>query len=282
MNSAQRNYCPTRRELLAVIAALQHFRHYLLGTHTDHHSLKWLKTFKRSEGILARWIKTLAEFDNEIEHRLGRLHCNVDGVSRTICNNARTSERHGSTNLNVRMNSQLLSAYMHCLSRLKSPSRSLANCSVRIQSFLLCWLSGSWCHSYSRWPPRFAIRISQSLATKAFDSPRWWYTHSWASNAHSTSYAKYIAEQSVWLSSFRSSSSPPRSGTHVAKTPPVLLLARYATWCIHLDITMCTMSKSKPAPSRAHGHLQKVVTGAPLDIVAEDILSGLHTASDGS
>jgi len=49
MNSAQRKYCPTRRELLAVIAALRHFRHCLLGTHvilrTDHHSLKWLKTF---------------------------------------------------------------------------------------------------------------------------------------------------------------------------------------------------------------------------------------------
>ena len=42
------------------------------------------------------------------------------------------------------------------------------------------------------------------------------------------------------------------------------------------------MSKSKPAPSRAHGQLQKVITGAPLDIVAVDILSGLPTASDGS
>ena len=66
-----RNYCPTRRELLAVIAALQHFRHYLLGTHvtlrTDHHSLKWLRTFKRPEGILARWIETLAEFDFEVD-----------------------------------------------------------------------------------------------------------------------------------------------------------------------------------------------------------------------
>jgi len=31
MNQAQRNYCATRRELLAVISALQHFRHYLLG-----------------------------------------------------------------------------------------------------------------------------------------------------------------------------------------------------------------------------------------------------------
>ena len=32
LNETQRNYCTTRRELLAVIAALQHFRHYLLGT----------------------------------------------------------------------------------------------------------------------------------------------------------------------------------------------------------------------------------------------------------
>ena len=63
MNQSQRNYCPTRRELLSVIAALQQFRHYLLGNQvilrTNHHSLKWLNTFKRPEGILARWIETL-------------------------------------------------------------------------------------------------------------------------------------------------------------------------------------------------------------------------------
>ena len=89
MNTTQRNYCTTRRELLAVISALQHFRHYLLGNkvvlRTDHHSLKWLQTFKRPEGILARWVETLAEFDFTIEHRPGRLHSNVDGVSRPFC-----------------------------------------------------------------------------------------------------------------------------------------------------------------------------------------------------
>ena len=89
MNATQRNYCPTRRELLAVIAAMQHFRHYLLGNkvvlRTDHHSLKWLNTFKRPEGIMACWIETLAEFDYTIEHRPGRLHCNASGVSRPIC-----------------------------------------------------------------------------------------------------------------------------------------------------------------------------------------------------
>jgi len=89
MNSTQRNYCTTRSELQAVICALQHFRHYLLGNQvvlrTDHHSLKWLRTFKRPEGILARCVETLAEFDFTIEHRPGRLHSNVDGVSRPFC-----------------------------------------------------------------------------------------------------------------------------------------------------------------------------------------------------
>ena len=89
MNEAQRNYCPTRRELLAAIATLQHFRHYLLGAEivlrTDHHSLKWLRTFKRPEGILARWVETLSEFHYTIEHRPGRLHCNADGLSRPMC-----------------------------------------------------------------------------------------------------------------------------------------------------------------------------------------------------
>jgi len=85
MNSSQRNYCPTRRELLAMIAGLQHFRHYLVGAsvilRTDHYSLKWLKTFKRPEGIQARWIETLAEFDYTVEHRPDRLHSNADGLS---------------------------------------------------------------------------------------------------------------------------------------------------------------------------------------------------------
>ena len=43
------------------------------------------QTFKRPEGILARWVETLAEFDFVIKHRPGRLHSNVDGVSRPFC-----------------------------------------------------------------------------------------------------------------------------------------------------------------------------------------------------
>jgi len=41
-------------------------------------------------------------------------------------------------------------------------------------------------------------------------------------------------------------------------------------------------AQSRGLPSRPHGKLTKVLTGAPLDIVAIDILSGLPSSSDGS
>ena len=83
---AQRNYCVTRRELLAVILAVGHFRPYLYGQkfrlRTDHASLLWL--YKRSEPShqVARWLELLAEFDFRMEHRPGRKHSNADGLSR--------------------------------------------------------------------------------------------------------------------------------------------------------------------------------------------------------
>jgi len=111
LNGTQRNYCPTRRELLAVITSLQHFRHYLLGNkvilRTDHHSLKWLRTFKRPEGILARWIETLAEFDFEIEHRAGRLHSNADDKTKLQSAGEKSPPTIGLTNAKERISSSL-------------------------------------------------------------------------------------------------------------------------------------------------------------------------------
>ena len=49
LNSAQKKYCTTRKELLAVVAFTRHYRHYLLGrsfvVRTDHASLVWLMRF---------------------------------------------------------------------------------------------------------------------------------------------------------------------------------------------------------------------------------------------
>lgn len=89
LSKPERNYCVTRRELLAVVKTLQHFRRYLLGRkfriRTDHAALKWLLEFKNPEGQVARWIEQLQEYDFVIEHRSGKSHGNADALSRRPC-----------------------------------------------------------------------------------------------------------------------------------------------------------------------------------------------------
>lgn len=86
LTPAQRKYCTTRKELLAVVTFTRHFRHYLLGgsflLRTDHNSLTWLMRFKHIEGQLARWLEELSQYQMRILHRPGKLHGNADGLSR--------------------------------------------------------------------------------------------------------------------------------------------------------------------------------------------------------
>ncbi|KAJ8351941.1 hypothetical protein SKAU_G00234170 [Synaphobranchus kaupii] len=89
LGKAERNYCVNRRELLAVVRALHHFRPYLQGSHfllrTDQASLTWLLNFKDPEGQVARWLEQLQGYDFEIRHRAGRLHGNADALSHRPC-----------------------------------------------------------------------------------------------------------------------------------------------------------------------------------------------------
>jgi len=48
-------------------------------------------------------------------------------------------------------------------------------------------------------------------------------------------------------------------------------------WCKECEVC----AQSKGPPNRRQGRLQKVLTGAPLDIVAVDVLSGLPATPDG-
>ena len=89
LSHPEHRYCITRRELLAVVTFIQHFRPYLFGRefllHTDHGSLTWLTSFKEPEGQLAQWLECLQEFSFEIVHRSGRKHTNADALSRRPC-----------------------------------------------------------------------------------------------------------------------------------------------------------------------------------------------------
>ena len=88
-DKTQRRYCVIRRELLAVVKGITHFRPYLYGRRftlrTDHASLRWLLNFRDPEGQWARWLQRLQEYDFDIQHRPGKSHGNADGLSRRPC-----------------------------------------------------------------------------------------------------------------------------------------------------------------------------------------------------
>jgi transposase InsO family protein len=89
LSKAQRKYCVTRRELLAVVVFCQDFRHYLLGrrftVRTDHNALRWLLAFRNPSDQMARWLELLSQYNFSIQHRPGVKHGNADALSRYPC-----------------------------------------------------------------------------------------------------------------------------------------------------------------------------------------------------
>jgi hypothetical protein len=86
LNKAERNYCVTDKELLAVRYFTEYFKQYLLGQkfiiRTDHQALVWLYKLKEPKGRVARWIEILSAYNFEIEYMPGPRHGNADGLSR--------------------------------------------------------------------------------------------------------------------------------------------------------------------------------------------------------
>jgi transposase InsO family protein len=92
------NYCTTRKELLAIIKAVKHFRNYLYGRkfiiRTDHAPLTWLLRSTVNHGQVGRWLNFMSEYDYEIKYRGGLKHGNADGLSRQTCAECKQCERH--------------------------------------------------------------------------------------------------------------------------------------------------------------------------------------------
>lgn len=102
LNKAERNYCVTDKELLALRYFIEYYRQYLLGrrftVRTDHQALSYLFSFKEPRGRLARYLEILAAYDFSVEYRKGSGHSNADGMSRCVspwdcqCNEVDTME----------------------------------------------------------------------------------------------------------------------------------------------------------------------------------------------
>ena len=88
LSKPERNYCVTRKELLAIVYAVRKYRHYLgrkIIVRTDHNALQWLFSFREPEGQMARWLVELSAYNLIIRHRPGKTHGNADGLSRIPC-----------------------------------------------------------------------------------------------------------------------------------------------------------------------------------------------------
>ncbi|CAM8929111.1 unnamed protein product [Rhodiola kirilowii] len=88
LDSAQRNYSTTEKELLAVVFALEKFRSYLLGAtvivYSDHAAIRYLMRKKEAKPRLIRWILLLQEFDVQIRDKKGIENTVADHLSRIV------------------------------------------------------------------------------------------------------------------------------------------------------------------------------------------------------
>ena len=73
LDSAQRNYATTEKELWAVVFACDKFRSHIVDSklivHTDHAAIKYLMEKKDAKPRLIRWVLLLQEFDLHITDR---------------------------------------------------------------------------------------------------------------------------------------------------------------------------------------------------------------------
>jgi hypothetical protein len=86
LSESEHNYNTTEREGLAMVYALQKFRHYLLGKHfkmfIDHSTLKYLVNKPVLGGRICIWLLLFQEFDFEVIVKPGKLNAGPDHLSR--------------------------------------------------------------------------------------------------------------------------------------------------------------------------------------------------------
>jgi len=107
-SAAERKYCTTRKELLAVHKYTLHFKHYLYGqqflVRTDHKSLIWFLNWKNpNTSQYCRWRADLETFDMVVQHRAGEQHKNADFLSRIDCEQCEISHPDPKKRRNVKI-----------------------------------------------------------------------------------------------------------------------------------------------------------------------------------
>ena len=86
LSPVELNYTVTEKEFLAIVYAINKFRHYITGystfVHTDHSAIKYLMNKPITNARVTRWLLLLQEFDITIIDRLGKENVVADFLSR--------------------------------------------------------------------------------------------------------------------------------------------------------------------------------------------------------
>jgi hypothetical protein len=90
LNKHELNYSTQEKECLAIVYAMQKFRHYILCSQvkikicTDHHSLQFMQRPGQAVGRVARWSMIMSEYNYEIKWIQGKTNHVGDTLSRLI------------------------------------------------------------------------------------------------------------------------------------------------------------------------------------------------------
>ena len=86
LNEAKRRYSTYDKEFYALVRALEHWRHYLVGAefilHSDHEALKFIQGQHKLNPRHAKWVEYLQSFHFVIHHKSGQLNKGADALSR--------------------------------------------------------------------------------------------------------------------------------------------------------------------------------------------------------